>query len=280
MSEILLAAEIPLRCLHGDMPEQELNLLQLATAVVAQLRAGSPQIVRRDVLQPYSLATTLHYVPDHILRKAFPPYLSRPSNCAKYSSLPGVPLSCLSVSDCSRTIPRRTHRQPPLPHLPNPLVSGVQNVLLPWSSSNDFLYLLLGNPPPGAHSLTLPNQASMPLSTARASAPTAGVSPLTEIHLNPPLTFLNHPHLITSSDLLTLSSTSFTRPPNQPIPRINRESRMQNPYLPRVRRVSGFVQIPLSQVPRRDALGSTPMSRAGALVDRVLSTGHPVGVVV
>ena len=38
----------------------------------------------------------------------------------------------------------------------------------------------------------------------------------------------------------------------------------------RVRRVSGFVQIPLSQVPRRDALGSTPISRAGALVDRVL----------
>jgi hypothetical protein len=120
----------------------------------------------------------------------------------------GAPLSCPSVSACSPTIRRRTHPQPSLPHLPNPLVSAAQNVLLPWSSSNNFLYLLLANPPPGARSLTLPNQASMPLSTARASAPTAGVSPLTEIHLNPPLTFLNHPHLITSSDLLTLSSTS------------------------------------------------------------------------
>jgi hypothetical protein len=77
--------------------------------------------------------------------------------------------------------------------------------------------------------LTLPNQPSIPLSTARASAPTARVSPLTEIHLNPPLTFLNHPHLITSSDLPTLSSTSFTGPPHQPMRRTNRESRMQNP---------------------------------------------------
>jgi transposase len=40
---------------------------------------------------------------------------------------------------------------------------------------------------------------------------------------------------------------------------------------------SGFVQIPLSQVPRRDTLGSTRVLGAGALVDRALSTGHPMG---
>jgi hypothetical protein len=34
-SQVLLAAEIALGRLHGNMPEQELNLLQLATAVVA-----------------------------------------------------------------------------------------------------------------------------------------------------------------------------------------------------------------------------------------------------
>jgi hypothetical protein len=77
--------------------------------------------------------------------------------------------------------------------------------------------------------LTLPNPPTMLLSTARASAPTAVVSPLTEIHLNPPLTLLNHPHLIASSDLPTLSSTSFTGPPNPPIRRTNRQSPMQNP---------------------------------------------------
>jgi hypothetical protein len=42
MSEILLAAEIPLGCLHRCMAQQELNLLQLAAARVAQLRTGSP----------------------------------------------------------------------------------------------------------------------------------------------------------------------------------------------------------------------------------------------
>src|SRR5271170_18469 len=45
VSEILLAAEITFGRLHGCMPQQELNLLQLAPARVAQLRA------RRD-LQP------------------------------------------------------------------------------------------------------------------------------------------------------------------------------------------------------------------------------------
>jgi hypothetical protein len=49
------------------MTEQELNLLQLATAVVAELGAGSPQVVRRDMFKPRSLTTSFHYVPDHIL---------------------------------------------------------------------------------------------------------------------------------------------------------------------------------------------------------------------
>src|SRR5580700_9535403 len=107
----------------------------------------------------------------------------------------------------------------------------------------------------------------MPPSTARASAPTVVVSLLTEIHLNPPLTFLNYPHRIASSDLLPLSPTSFTSPLNLTLRRTNRESRMQNPLLPRVRRASGFVQIFLSQVPRRDTLGSTRKLTTGALVE-------------
>src|ERR1700687_5659246 len=37
MSEILFAAQIAFRCLDGCMPQQELNLLQLATAAVAHL---------------------------------------------------------------------------------------------------------------------------------------------------------------------------------------------------------------------------------------------------
>src|ERR1700733_12061875 len=110
----------------------------------------------------------------------------------------------------------------------------------------------------------------MPLSTARASAPTAVVSVLTEIHPNPPLTFLNYPHRIASSDLPTLSPTSFTSPLNPTLPRTTRGSRMQNPYLPRARRASGFVQIFQSQVLRRETLGSPRKLTASALVDRKL----------
>ena len=50
MPEILLATEIAFRGLHRCMPEQELNLLQFTTAVVAQLRTGPAQIVRGNSL--------------------------------------------------------------------------------------------------------------------------------------------------------------------------------------------------------------------------------------
>src|SRR5512142_886615 len=50
MPEILFAAEIAFHGLDGCMPQQKLNLLQFTATVVAQLRTGSPQIVRGDVL--------------------------------------------------------------------------------------------------------------------------------------------------------------------------------------------------------------------------------------
>src|SRR6476646_679877 len=87
MSEILFAAEIAFRCLDGCMPQQELNLLQLATATVAQFRAGSPQVMWRNMLQSSFLAATLDYVPHDILRDAFSPHLSRPGNGSKDPSL-------------------------------------------------------------------------------------------------------------------------------------------------------------------------------------------------
>src|ERR1700681_1875054 len=87
MSEILFATEIAFRCLDGCMPQQELNLLQLATARVAQLRTGSPQVMRRNMLQPRSLPATLDYVPHDILRDSFPPHLSRSGDGSKNPSL-------------------------------------------------------------------------------------------------------------------------------------------------------------------------------------------------
>ena len=42
MPEILLAAQVALRGLDRRVTEQELNLLELTAAVVAQLRTGPP----------------------------------------------------------------------------------------------------------------------------------------------------------------------------------------------------------------------------------------------
>jgi hypothetical protein len=67
-SEVLLAAQIPLGRLHRRMSQQELNLLQLASAVMAQFRAGSPQIVWRYVLQAGLLAAASDHVPNNVLR--------------------------------------------------------------------------------------------------------------------------------------------------------------------------------------------------------------------
>jgi hypothetical protein len=87
MSEILFAAEITFRRLDGCMPQQELNLLQLATTRVAQFGAGSAQVMRCNMLQARSLATRLDDIPHHVLRDAFPPHLSRSGDGSKDPSL-------------------------------------------------------------------------------------------------------------------------------------------------------------------------------------------------
>jgi hypothetical protein len=87
MSEILFAAEIAFCRLHRYMPQQELNLLKLSAVCVAQLRVRSPQVMRGNMLQARSLAAGLDDVPHHILRDAFPPYLSRPGDGSKDPSL-------------------------------------------------------------------------------------------------------------------------------------------------------------------------------------------------
>ena len=87
MSEILLAAKIAFGRLHGYMPQQELNLLKLSAVRGAQLRAGSPQVIRCNMFQARSLAAGLDDVPHHILRDAFSPHLSRPGDGSKDPSL-------------------------------------------------------------------------------------------------------------------------------------------------------------------------------------------------
>lgn len=87
MSEILFAAEITFRRLHRCMSQQELNLLQLAAAIVAQLRTGPAEVMRCNMLQARSLAAGLDYVPHNILRDPVPPHLSRSSDGSEYPSI-------------------------------------------------------------------------------------------------------------------------------------------------------------------------------------------------
>jgi hypothetical protein len=70
MTEILFATEIAFRRPDGCMPQRELNLLKLATAAVAQLRTGSPQVVRCNRLQR---------------RSTLPPFCEEHGNCCLYA---------------------------------------------------------------------------------------------------------------------------------------------------------------------------------------------------
>jgi hypothetical protein len=68
MPEILFATEVTFRGLDRCMTEQKLNLLKFTATVVAQLRAGSAEIMRCNVLQASFLAAGSNHVPDNVLR--------------------------------------------------------------------------------------------------------------------------------------------------------------------------------------------------------------------
>jgi hypothetical protein len=51
ISEPLLAAEVPFRCLNADITEQELNLFKLPARLMTQTGAGTTKIVRRNPIQ-------------------------------------------------------------------------------------------------------------------------------------------------------------------------------------------------------------------------------------
>src|SRR6266581_5681736 len=76
------------------MPEQELNLLKFTAAIVAQLRAGPPQVVRCNVLQACSFAAGSDHVPDNVLREAAAPHLSPSGDRSKDFALTNPSGSC------------------------------------------------------------------------------------------------------------------------------------------------------------------------------------------
>src|SRR5947207_16021975 len=72
--QVLFASDVPLGCLDGRVPQQELNLLQFAAGRVAQSRACSPQIVRCQRGDSGTDGTGLHDLPDDVLGDTVAPY--------------------------------------------------------------------------------------------------------------------------------------------------------------------------------------------------------------
>ena len=94
MSEILFAAQVTVRRLHGRVPEQELNLLQFSSTVMTQLGAGAPQITGCNMFQTCSLAAGSDHVPDNVLRDATAPHLSQSGDRSKDFALANPSGSC------------------------------------------------------------------------------------------------------------------------------------------------------------------------------------------
>ena len=69
----LLAAEIALSCLHGNVAKKKLDLIQFSTRCMAQLRAPTPQIMRRYLRKPEYPRVLFHDMPDYSFRHAVTP---------------------------------------------------------------------------------------------------------------------------------------------------------------------------------------------------------------
>lgn len=63
-TDSLLAAQVSFGCLHGHMPEKELNLVQFSAGRIAQFRARAPQIVRRQLGKAELSRILLYDMPD------------------------------------------------------------------------------------------------------------------------------------------------------------------------------------------------------------------------
>ena len=85
--KILLASQVVLGHQNRCMAEEELNLLQLASIDVTELRKCSPQIVRREMVKLHSLGTVPNHIPDHVFRDAFASCGSMPAYCPKDSAV-------------------------------------------------------------------------------------------------------------------------------------------------------------------------------------------------
>ena len=84
--QVLLAAELAFCCQDGGVTEKKLYLLQFAAVHMAELCAGSPKVVRCDVVELQTQCTAPDYVPDDVFGYAVTPDGSVTTDCPEYSS--------------------------------------------------------------------------------------------------------------------------------------------------------------------------------------------------
>ena len=73
LAKSLFAAQVPLRRLHRYMPQQELNLFQLAAGSMAEPRARPAEVVRREFWHLQFLGVHFNHVPYHFFSHAIAP---------------------------------------------------------------------------------------------------------------------------------------------------------------------------------------------------------------
>jgi hypothetical protein len=99
--QILLAAQVSFGCQHGNMAEKELNLFQLPAIDMAEFCAGSPKIVRSEMVQLHPLSAPPNNIPNDILGDPLTPRRSM-ANSSQRGSVRPFFVACLcnlSASD-------------------------------------------------------------------------------------------------------------------------------------------------------------------------------------
>jgi hypothetical protein len=82
--ELLLASKIALRCLDGDVSEQELDLIEFATLEVAETGTGTAKVVRGKLLDAGASRRGADDVPEHLRRHAVAPDTPGLVDCAEH----------------------------------------------------------------------------------------------------------------------------------------------------------------------------------------------------
>jgi hypothetical protein len=65
-SQTLLAANVAFRGLHRDVPEEKLDLLKLASRIMAEPRTGPPEIMWSETRNVHARGSLLNNVPDRL----------------------------------------------------------------------------------------------------------------------------------------------------------------------------------------------------------------------